>query len=419
MGKTKEKERIHSILSASGSHKWLNCTPSARLEEELPDKEGIAAAEGTLAHSLCELKLTKAFTDQNMSTRTYNSRLKKIQENELYQPEMERFTDEYVDYIKEIAYAMPTAPTMVIEKKVDYSNYAPEGFGTADCLMLQGNVLHVVDFKYGKGVPVSAGAQKYIDGKVSNAEGNPQLALYALGALSEYGFIYPVEKIVLHVVQPRIGNFDSWETSAREILAWGNWVKERAELAYKGEGAFHEGPWCDSCFCKISGTCRHRAEKHLSLLEEATDDKGYPKEPATLSDEEVGAILKKARFLASWVKKLEGYAQNKLLEGGTIPGWKLVEGRSNRAFSDVDAAYKALQQVGYDRSLLYEEKPVTLTEAEKIVDKADWNKHVAAYIIKPPGKPTLVAADDNRPEYKPIPDVQTAFGGDNQYKEET
>jgi hypothetical protein len=136
MGKTKEKEREHSVLSASKSHKWLNCTPSARLEEELPDKSGTAAAEGTLAHDLCELKLIKAFTDQNMSTRTYNSRLKKIQENELYQPEMDRFTDEYVDYIKEIAYAMPAAPTMAIEKRMDYGSYAPEGFGFVDCLML-------------------------------------------------------------------------------------------------------------------------------------------------------------------------------------------------------------------------------------------------------------------------------------------
>lgn len=402
----KAKEREHALLSASSAHKWLNCTPSARLEDKLPDTAGAAAAEGTLAHSLCELKLTKIFTDQNMTTRTYNSRLKKLKEDSLYQPEMDRFTDEYVEYVKEIAFSMPAAPTMMVEKRLDYSAYAPEGFGTGDCVMLQGTELHIVDFKYGKGVPVKA-------------EGNPQLALYALGALAEYGFIYPVEKIVLHIVQPRISNIDRWETTVEEITAWGGWVKERAELAYKGEGEFHEGTWCDSCFCKIAGTCRHRAEKHLQLMETAMGKDNLVTDHSTLSDEEIGAILKKAQFLASWVKKLESYAQNRLLEGGQIPGWKLVEGRSNRTFTDTEAAFRAIAEAGYDRALLYEEKPITLTEAEKLVDKKVWDTVAASYVIKPQGKPTLVPADDKRPEYKSKTDAQSAFGGDNKYKEET
>lgn len=404
MGKAKERE--HALLSASSAHKWLTCTPSARLEDKLPDTAGAAAAEGTLAHSLCELKLTKIFTDQNMTTRTYNSRLKELKEDSLYQPEMDRFTDEYVEYVKEIAFSMPAAPTMMVEKRLDYSAYAPEGFGTGDCVMLQGTELHIVDFKYGKGVPVKA-------------EGNPQLALYALGALAEYGFIYPVEKIVLHIVQPRISNIDRWETTVEEITAWGGWVKERAELAYKGEGEFHEGTWCDSCFCKIAGTCRHRAEKHLQLMETAMGKDNLVTDYSTLSDEEIGAILKKAQFLASWVKKLESYAQNRLLEGGQIPGWKLVEGRSNRTFTDIEAAFRAIVEAGYDRALLYEEKPITLTEAEKLVDKKVWDTVAASYIVKPQGKPALVPADDKRPEYKPKTDAQSAFGGDNKYKEET
>ena len=404
MGKAKERE--HALLSASSAHKWINCTPSARLEDKLPDTAGVAAAEGTLAHSLCELKLTKIFTDQNMTTRTYNSRLKKLKEDSLYQPEMDRFTDEYVEYVKEIAFSMPAAPTMMVEKRLDYSAYAPEGFGTGDCVMLQGTELHIVDFKYGKGVPVKA-------------EGNPQLALYALGALAEYGFIYPVEKIVLHIVQPRISNIDRWETTVEEITAWGGWVKERAELAYKGEGEFHEGTWCDSCFCKIAGTCRHRAEKHMQLMETAMGKDNLVTDHSTLSDEEIGAILKKAQFLASWVKKLESYAQNRLLEGGQIPGWKLVEGRSNRTFTDTEAAFGAIVEAGYDRALLYEEKPIALTEAEKLVDKKVWDTVAASYVVKPQGKPTLVPADDKRPEYKPKTDAQSAFGGDNKYKEET
>lgn len=405
MATKKEEVREHALLSASSAKKWINCTPSARLEEQYEDKAGVAAAEGTLAHAICELKLQKVFTDQNMATRTYNSRMKKLQENELYDPEMERFTDAYVDYIKELAYSLPAAPMVMVEKRLDYGMYAPEGFGTGDCVMLQGEELHIIDFKYGKGVPVSA-------------EGNPQLALYALGAYSEYGFIYPIKKIVLHIIQPRLNNFSKWETTIKELLAWGDYIKPRAELAYEGKGEFREGDWCDSCFCKIAGTCRHRAEKHLTLMEEAWD-KSENKEvnPATLSNEEVGSILKRAQFLASWVKKLEKYALETLVQGGEIQGWKLVEGRSNRAFSDTDAAIQAAMQAGYDESLLYERKPVTLTEMEKLIDKDTWKNKIAAFVVKPQGKPTLAPADDKRPQYQVKESAAEAFGGANQYTE--
>ncbi len=398
-------ERKHALLSASSAHKWLYCTPSARLEDALPDKAGEAANEGTLAHAICELKLSKLFTDRNMSTRTYNSRMKKLQKEPLYNSEMERYTDEYVEYVKDIAYSMPTAPTLMIEKQLNYGDWAPEGFGTGDCVMLQGVTLHIIDFKYGKGKPVSS-------------EGNPQLALYALGALSEFGFIYPIERVILHIVQPRINNTSSWETTKKELLAWGEWVKEKAELAYKGEGDFVEGKWCDSCFCKIAGTCRKRAENNLALMEEAWDkETNRPVLPATLSNEEIGQILKKAQFLASWVKKLEDYALTTLVSGGEIPGWKLVEGRSNRSFTDTDAAIQAAINAGYDEALFYERKPITLTAAEQIVSKDVWASVMAPFVVKPPGKPTLVPADDRRPAYSVKPTVQDAFGGENQYKE--
>lgn len=403
---TKLKEREHALLSASSAHKWIACPPSARLEEALPDKAGRAADEGTLAHAICELKLSRVFTDQNMTERTYKSRLKKLQENELYDPEMDRFTDEYVEYVKELAFSMPAAPTVMIEKRLDYGAWAKEGFGTGDCVMLQGDSLHIVDFKYGKGVPV-------------DAEGNPQLALYALGAIHEFGFIYPVEKIVLHIVQPRINNTSSWETNRKELEAWGKYVKERADLAYEGKGEFMQGKHCDSCFCKIAGTCRCRANTNLSLMDRAVDPvSGKPREAATLSNEEVGAILKKAQFLASWVKKLEDYALRTLVSGGEIPGWKLIEGRSNRSFSDTEAAYRAAAGAGYDEALLYEKKPITLTAAEKIIDKETWNTVMQPFVIKPPGKPTLAPEDDKRPAYYVKPSAADAFGGENQYKEE-
>lgn len=399
------KEREHALLSASSAHKWLYCTPSARLEASLPDQAGKAAEEGTLAHAICELKLSRLFTDRNMSTRTYNSRMKKLQKDPLYDPEMERFTDEYVEYVKELAYAMSQAPTLMIEKRLDYGEWAQGGFGTGDCVMLQGNALHIIDFKYGKGVPVSA-------------EGNPQLALYALGALHEFGFIYPVEQVTLHIVQPRIKNTSNWTTTRKELLAWGDYVKAKAELAYKGEGDFVEGKYCDSCFCKIAGTCRKRAENNLALMEKAWDQEtNRPVDPATLSDEEVGQILKDAQYLASWVKKLEAYALGTLVSGGEIPGWKLVEGRSNRSFTDTDAAIRAAVSAGYDEALFYERKPVTLTEAEKIISKDVWASVISPYVEKPPGKPTLAPADDKRPVYSVKPSAMEAFGGCNEYKE--
>lgn len=405
MAKKSEETRQHALLSASSAKKWINCTPSARLEEQYEDKAGTAAAEGTLAHAICELKLQKIFTDQNMTTRTYNSRMKKLQGDELYDPEMERYTDAYVDYIKELAYSMSAAPMLMIEKRLDYGAYAPEGFGTGDCVMLQGEELHIIDFKYGKGVPVSA-------------EGNPQLALYALGAYSEYGFIYPIKRIILHIVQPRLNNFSQWETNIKELLAWGEYVKKRAELAYKGEGEFREGAWCDSCFCKIAGTCRHRANNNMAIMEKAWNEEEKKEvSPATLSNEEVGSILKRAQFLAAWVKKLEKYAMDTMMQGGEIPGWKLVEGRSNRTFSDTDAAIQAAITAGYDESLLYERKPVSLTEMEKLIDKEVWSNSIAAYVVKPQGKPTIAPADDKRPQFQVKTSAEEAFGGANQYTE--
>lgn len=402
---TKSKEREHALLSASSAHKWLACPPSARLEAALPDKAGRAAEEGTLAHAICELKLSRAFTDRNMTDRTYKGRLKKLQEQDGYDPEMDHVTDEYVEYVKELAFSMPAAPTVMIEKRLDYGAWAKEGFGTGDCVMLQGDCLHIVDFKYGKGVPVAA-------------EGNPQLALYALGAIAEFGFIYPVERIFLHIVQPRINNTSSWETSRKEIEAWGNYVKERAELAYNGQGDFMQGKWCDSCFCKIAGTCRCRADANLALMDDALDPvSGKPKEAAELSAEEIGAILKKAQFLAAWVKKLEDHALKTLVSGGKIPGWKLIEGRSNRSFTDTEAALKAAVESGYDEALFWEKKPVTLTAAEKIIDKDIWNTVMVPFVVKPPGKPTLAPVDDKRPEYSIKTSAEDAFGGDNRYKE--
>ncbi len=416
MGKKKE-ERTHALLSASSAKKWINCPPSARLEESIAEEESGYAKEGTLAHSICELKLQKLFTDKNMTERTYKSRLKKLQQEDLYRPEMEGLTDEYADYVSGIAFSFPTPPFVAVEKRLDYSPWAPEGFGTGDAVIIHGKQLHIIDFKYGKGVLVKA-------------EGNPQLMLYALGAYHEFARLFQIEEAHLHIVQPRIPNNSAWAVSMEKLLEWGEHiVKPAAELAYKGEGKFKPAAYCrgdsenycKSGFCKAYGRCRATAEQNLALMEEAFDtERNVRKLPPMLSWEEVGALLKKAMFLKSWVESLEKASLNHLVSGGELPGWKIVEGRGNRKLSDADAALEELMKAGYEEAVLYNRVPIPLGELEKVCNKEDRQNILSRYIIKPQGKPTLAPADDKR-EAMEIQRVsaEEAFGGENSYKEET
>ena len=398
----------HAVLAASSSHKWLHCPPSARLEESLPDKSSEAAEAGMLAHAIGELKLRKLFVEQGMSTRTYNSRMKKMSSNPLYDTEMDRNTDAYVDYIKEIAYSFPGVPTVVIEQRVDYSRWAPEGFGTSDCILIYGDEMHVIDYKNGKGIPVSA-------------EDNPQMKLYALGAYSLYGMLYPVRKIICHIIQPNLDSFTSWETSLDDLLVWGEEIRPIAQQAFDGQGDFCQGEWCDKAFCRARALCRERMERNMALMDNAVDPiTGKTKLPPLITDEEVGNILKKARHLAGWVKKLEEYALKTMVAGGSIPGWKLIEGRSVRTITDPLAAAEALIKAEYEETLIYKPRELlNITELEKLLGKDDFKTHVQPYVTKPQGKPTIVPEDDKRPAMVLKPSVQEAFGGDNEYKEES
>ena len=371
------KKRKHALLSASGAVQWINCTPSAKLCDELPDAESSYTKEGTLAHEICELKLTA----ESLKTGTYTRRMNKIKKNEFYQEEMQGFTDQYVYYVDTISNSLPEKPYMAVEKRVEFDEYVPEGFGTADCILICGSVMHVIDFKYGKGVPV-------------HADGNPQMGLYALGALKAYGFLYPVEDIFFHIVQPRLNNFSTWKTNKRELTTWGEVVvNPKAELAYKGEGKFHSGEHCR--FCKVLN-CRQRAYDNLELLEMYET-----KLPPELSDKEVGEALEKAEQLVAWHKKLKTYAQLKLIDGGEIPGWKIIEGRSNRMISDYEKMADVLEQNGFPKETLYERAQLTLTDLEKMVGKKDFQTICGEFIQKPNGKPTLAPESDKRPVYNP------------------
>lgn len=370
--------RAHALLSASGAHRWLVCTPSARLEEQFPDTASDAAKEGTLAHGLAELKLKNYFYTGSFGKQKYAGAVNRLKKQELWQEEMNGYAEEYLDYVKEAALKFESSPYAAIEKEVNLSAYIPDGFGTADCILIGGGVLHVIDFKYGKGIPVSA-------------EENPQMKLYALGAYSTYALLYPVREIRLTIVQPRLpGGISEWGCSLEHLLAFGEYVKQRAALAVKGEGPYAPGE--GQCrFCRAKSVCRARAEENVKLAF-FTD-----KKPPLLTDAEVGRYLTQGEDVARWLKDLQEYALAQCLAGKEVPGWKAVEGRGSREWTDMDQAFKKLTENGIAEAVLWEKKPLTLAQVEKIVGKKDFAALAGDYIIKNPGKPALAKETDKRP----------------------
>ena len=370
------KDRNHALLSASGASRWMKCNPSARLEDMFPDCSSEYAEEGTLAHEISELKLTKYL--KTMSLRTFNSKIKKLKSHKLYKPEMENYTDVYVDNIKELLMSFDKPGTAEIEKKVDFSEYVPEGFGTCDFVTVDNETLYIRDLKYGRGVPVSA-------------QDNPQLMLYSLGAYLEFSLFKDIENINMGIIQPRLDIVSIFEISADKLMKWAeNEVKPNAEKAFKGEGDFKVG---QCTFCRAKALCRARAEANMSL-ETEMKLKGN-----ILSNEEMGEILNRARDIVKWVKDIENYCQQAILRGEYVPGWKVVEGRSVRAFSDTEKAMEVLKEKGVAEELMYERKMLTLTQREGVVGKKDFNEYVGDFIIKPKGKPTLVPESDKRASY--------------------
>lgn len=381
----------HALLSASSAARWLHCTAAPHFEEQFPENTSVYAEEGRLAHAICELKIVKHFTTAIMP-RTFTSRLNKLKENPLYNPEMEKTSDLYIEHLTERAMQFDAAPYVTAEARVDYSEYAPEGFGTCDCVMIGGTTIIITDYKHGKGVAVSA-------------ENNPQMKLYALGALKKYRAIYgdTIKRVVLVIEQLRLSEEPSiWETTVDELIAWGESIKPIAEKAFMGLGAFCPGEHCR--FCRGKAKCRARADQNTAL-EEFKDcvPQGAEKLPlfeqGTLTDEEIGDLLIRGQELVKWYKDLEEYALNTILKGGTIQGWKAVAGRSNRTFTDTDAALNAAMAAGYDKSLLYDWKPKTLTEIEKLMGKTEFTDKLGSFVVKPIGKPTLALLTDKREAY--------------------
>ena len=367
----------HARLSASGSKKWLNCSGSLRLEEKFPDEGSSYAAEGTTAHKLAELKLLEA-TGQI----TKKEFIKQAAELET-DAEMDEYTEGYKDYALErfaaVSAECPDAK-LSVEERLELSEYVPDGFGTGDAVIVGFHVLEIIDLKYGKGVPVSA-------------QDNSQLMLYALGALTRYDWLYDVRKVRMHIYQPRIDNIDTFETDTEALYMWGSWVKQRAKLALRKNAACTAGCWCDEGFCKARPVCRAYSEEKSKLA--------YLdfKQPAELSAEEIAEVLDKADELAKWAKLVSDYALEQAVNKGVkFPGFKLVEGRSCRSYTDESAVTERLESAGCSESDITVKKLKGITDMEKLLGKKRFAELLDGLIVKPAGKPVLVPEKDKRPE---------------------
>lgn len=379
----------HALLSASSAHRWLHCTAAPRMEEKFPDTTSGYAKEGTLAHKIAELKL-RAYAIEPMSRATFTRQFNKLKKEELYQPEMDGYTEAYLDYVKEIMLSYKTKPYVAAEKKVDFSAWVPEGFGTADCLVLTPHELHIVDFKYGKGVLV-------------DAADNPQMRLYALGAIAAYQVLYHFDYVHMHIVQPRINNFSMEALTLDELKAWAETVAPKAKEAFSAEGKFKPGEWCR--FCRAKAQCKARSETYAGFMETAHEKRDM----TMITMPELGEFLKKAKLLKEWAEDLQNYAQSCAMKGIHVPGWKLVEGRGSRIFTDTDAAFSKLMKNGIDESVLYERVPLTLAKTEKAIGKKLFAELCGEFIDKEPGKPTLVPESDKRPALDTVPKAADVF----------
>ena len=358
----------HAILSASGSHRWLNCTPSARLELEFENTTSEAAREGTAAHALCEHKLKKFLKKRSKRpVSDYNS------------DEMEECTDAYAEFVMEQyeeAKKSCKDPVSLIEQKLDFSYYVPEGFGTGDCIIISDDKLHIIDFKYGQGILVEA-------------EHNPQMMLYALGALEIYDALYDIKEISMTIFQPRRENVSTWTISIEELKVWAEEeLKPKAQMAYDGEGEYLPGEWCT--FCKAAVKCRARAEEKMKLARMEF------KIPPLLTDAEIEEVLTVLPDLTKWANEITAYATEAAIHHGKEwNGFKVVEGRSNRKYRDELLVAEAAKEHGYTD--IYRQSLIPMTEMQKLMGKSAFEEILGNLIYKPLGKPTLVPNTDKRP----------------------
>lgn len=358
----------HAVLSASSSDRWIHCPPSARLCESYDDVSSAFAAEGTDAHTLCEYRLRTALGEKVDNP---------IENLTWYNEEMDECANDYADYVIGIVEAIKQTgitPTVLVEQRVDFSRWVDEGFGTADCIVIANGVLNIVDYKHGKGVEVSAIR-------------NSQMMLYALGALEIIDCIYDINEVQMTIFQPRKSNVSVYKTSKNELLEWADGVlAQQAKLAFEGQGDFSCGEWCR--FCKAKAECRERANANLELARYEFQ------EPVLLSDDEIAEILGKVDALSAWASDIKEFALQQAISGKEWTGWKLVEGRSVRKYSNESAVAVIVENAGFDP---YEKKVIGITAMQKMLGKSRFDELLSSFIEKPQGKPTLVPESDKRP----------------------
>jgi len=389
---------IHALLSASSSKQWLHCTPSARLQEQFPNESSVYAAEGTFAHEVCEYKVKKYMKE----------RVKRPQSEEYYTEEIDQITDVYAEFVISVIEEMKRngcEPLVMVEEKVDYSHIAPSGFGTADMLIIGRDengkgVLHIADFKTGQGV--------FVD-----ADHNSQMMLYALGGLAAYGYIYDIEIVRMSIIQPRLDNISTFECTRKELEDWGESIKETAKLAYEGKGEQKPGDWCR--FCRAKPVCKACKDEALSLCREefldldegalsdntsASPEQGENaepvfKHPGLVPISELAQLLPTLNRISSWIESVFAFISSEAINHGvSIPGYKVVEGRSKRVFTDTKGVVDTAVANGYTD--LYKKQLITLTEFEKMMGKKKFAELLGKYVTKPPGKLSLVPESDPR-----------------------
>ena len=392
----------HAVLSASSSKQWLHCPPSARLQENFPNESSVYAEEGTWAHELCEYKVKK-----------YLHERKKRPQSEFFTEEIEQATDVYAEFVISIIEEMRRngcEPLCFVEERLDFSNIVPEGFGTGDMIILgkdeQGRgLLHICDYKNGKGV--------FVD-----AHENSQMMLYATGALNAYGYIYEIETVRMSIIQPRLENISTYEMSAANLRDWGESIRPIAQMAFEGKGEQHPGDWCR--FCRAKPVCKACMEEALALAREEfldldvgaltedaeeTDatapynaDTSTPvfKAPGLVSFAELVKVLPTLNRISSWIESVFAFVSGEAINHGVpVEGYKVVEGRSKRIFTDTKAVIKAAESEGYTD--IYKQELLTLTEFEKMMGKKKFAEILGQYVTKPPGKLALVPESDPRP----------------------
>ena len=373
----------HALLSPSSAHRWLNCPLAPRLEAQLPEKPSLYAREGTIAHSVCEIAAKKKF--KKVKAAEYNKVIKKLKADDQWNDEMLHTAELYVEHLSERAMSFENEPYIAFEVKVDIADYVPEAFGRCDCVMFGGDTLIITDYKHGKGVPVSP-------------EMNPQLMLYALGALKLYQPLFgaALKKVAIYIDQPRLSSYEGWECSTTDLLDWGESVKPKAQMAFMGFGEYHAGDWCR--FCRANGICKAQAEQQSSAFDDFAGASEMTN-PALLSPTEISVVLERGQTLVAWFDAVKEKALETALSGTKIRGYKVVEGRSARIWTNQDAALEKLQASGIDRAVIYDSVPKTLAQLEKLLGTAKFKELVGEFVTKPQGKPALAVESDSRKEF--------------------